>query len=623
MSDRRSSKRSAAARVRRNEEKRARQRQSWREAEHVRSSLTNLEDKAENWRSQWESDQAKGLTDGTAGPGFCPWSIPYGPRTQLQSLLVDALKAKIREFAATDSGRFVHRWSSLPRAEQGGFDWSSVERDLYILADQLRDEWCALLHVDGRVARSGSSLRPLLLSKLAAVFNPNFPEDWQIIEDVDRGMNIGVREPIEMAGCWPPYKAKDVPGHPITLFEKDSFRNYKSAETEEGRRIVADCLGKEIEKGYLVKETDPDHLPADAIVSKIALLEKPGRVPRAFRLISDLRRSGANDAIKKSGHLKDTASLPGLRAVALLAAHAVERFGVSARFIELDAAEAFRQLAVDSRDEKYLYGRLHLEVEIPPEKVVMICQQGDHILEQYNTKHKVAIKDVESFLALYSWCHKLKSVAGANGKPLHSAYLGRKAAEKINLLLEDILGVRLSGTQHMIVITDASLAGFAGTMLIGSQRYWFCELESGHISTLELLAAIVAVLASVRSCGIDRTEADFTVLSDNISTVEALNKGTSGSQRMADLLARLSAMGMNHRSIRAFHLPGTENVISDSLSRDGVPRPAIARVIGERVDIQPVLQEILRTDPLKAPICLMASKAGKARIVLGVNCPLL
>ncbi|EER14289.1 hypothetical protein Pmar_PMAR029364 [Perkinsus marinus ATCC 50983] len=280
----------------------------------------------------------------------------------------------------------------------------------------------------------------------------------------------------------------------------------------------------------------------------------------------------------------------------------------------------------------------------------MICQQGDHILEQYNTKHKVAIKDVESFLgrimwasqtftrfrchlaALYSWCHKLKSVAGANGKPLHSAYLGRKAAEKINLLLEvvrspalratsiqDILGVRLSGTQHMIVITDASLAGFAGTMLIGSQRYWFCEstattelkalvpgeLESGHISTLELLAAIVAVLASVRSCGIDRTEADFTVLSDNISTVEALNKGTSGSQRMADLLARFSAMGMNHRSIRAFHLPGNENVISDSLSRDGVPRPAIARVIGERVDILPVLQEILRTDPLKAPICLM------------------
>ncbi|KAF4703566.1 hypothetical protein FOZ62_023334 [Perkinsus olseni] len=477
-----SGKRTAEAAVRRNSEKRARQRDSWREAEEVRSCLSSLETKAQDLRREWERSQVEGLTDGTAGPGFCPWSIQYGPRTRVQSALIDVLEDKIEDFAETNSGKFVRRWSVLPRGEQGGFDWTGVERDVDELADQLRTEWCAIIKVDGRTARSGSPLRPLLLKELALIFNPNFPEDWNVIDQIDQG-----------------YKAKDVPGHPVSLLERETFWSYRSAESDEGREIVTRCLEEEVRKGYLRKEPDPNQLPEDAIVSKVALLEKPGRIPRAYRMICDLRRSGVNDLIKGSGNLEDTASLPGLRAVSLVVSQAVEKFKVSSRFIELDASEAFRHISVHVRDRVYLYlsavddkgerqlyrnlripfglvsspiwwirtysmcyrllrailrilctlyvddgvfesaahrcfddfislilvsrvvgvrselakarisDSVDMKVEIPEDKITLVCQQGDLLLHEAAKKEKTFTRYRCHLSDIYSWCHKVKS----------------------------------------------------------------------------------------------------------------------------------------------------------------------------------------------------------------------
>ncbi|KAF4716889.1 hypothetical protein FOZ63_024199, partial [Perkinsus olseni] len=115
----------------------------------------------------------------------------------------------------------------------------------------------------------------------------------------------------EPSGIWVPYSASQIPGHPISLFERDTFRNYESARALPGE--VRRELERSVERGHMVKLAEGEEPPPGAIISKIALVEKPNRNPRAFRLINDMRRSGLNDLVTSQGNLTETVALPGLR----------------------------------------------------------------------------------------------------------------------------------------------------------------------------------------------------------------------------------------------------------------------------------------------------------------------
>ncbi|KAF4646782.1 hypothetical protein FOZ61_005141, partial [Perkinsus olseni] len=186
----------------------------------------------------------------------------------------------------SEAGRFVSRWVKLPREQQAGFEWAAVEKAVEKSAERVRSEWCSLLGCESRVARSGSPLRPPLLRALSRVFLEGNCEDDSIIDEIDFGVNIGI------------------PGHPISLFERDTFRNYESARALPGE--VKRELERSVERGHMVKLAEGEEPPPGAIISKIALVEKPNRIPRAFRLINDMRRSGLNDLVTSQGNLTET-----------------------------------------------------------------------------------------------------------------------------------------------------------------------------------------------------------------------------------------------------------------------------------------------------------------------------
>ncbi|KAF4698537.1 hypothetical protein FOZ62_011296, partial [Perkinsus olseni] len=183
-------KRSEEARRRRRAKERDRQRRGDEECAKLDRQLGDLERWAANVRRDWNVTDTTGLTDGTARPGLCPWGIPEGPPTKIQQSLREVLGKVIDELEDSEAGRFVSRWVKLPREQQAGFEWSVVEK---------------------AVEESAERVRPPLLRALSRVLLEGSCEDDSIIDQIDFGVNIGI------------------PGHPISLFERDTFRNYESA----------------------------------------------------------------------------------------------------------------------------------------------------------------------------------------------------------------------------------------------------------------------------------------------------------------------------------------------------------------------------------------------------------
>ncbi|EER06399.1 hypothetical protein Pmar_PMAR006193 [Perkinsus marinus ATCC 50983] len=140
---RRRVKRSQEAKSRRREKQRYQQRRRNDERVKLDAQLRKLERWAESTRAVWNLNDTIGLTDGTARPGLCPWGIPEGPPTELQCDLREALGRTIDEIEVSEAGRFVARWIQLPREQQGGFDWSAVEKEVEVAAEKLRGEWLA------------------------------------------------------------------------------------------------------------------------------------------------------------------------------------------------------------------------------------------------------------------------------------------------------------------------------------------------------------------------------------------------------------------------------------------------------------------------------------------------
>ena len=118
-----------------------------------------------------------------------------------------------------------------------------------------------------------------------------------------------------------------------------------------------------------------------------------------------------------------------------------------------------------------------------------------------------------------------------------------------------------------ILSTDACLEGCGGWFL---GRYFHAQFpeklcsQKLHINALEL----VTIMVAVRLWAPHFHGRRMTILCDNASSVQVLNKGVTKDGFQANCLREIAFMASkNEFSIRARHVPGVENRITDLLSR--------------------------------------------------------
>ncbi|KAF4749692.1 hypothetical protein FOZ62_023905 [Perkinsus olseni] len=272
----------------------------------------------------------------------------------MQAELNNILTEAVDEVRASPAGKFLAGWVKLSREDQANFSdsWTGVEEEIDRVASRMRDRWCQALGCSNRQSLSGSPLRVPLLKSLLSTWRGGAAEDESILDDVDSGVNIGVRYPISRSHIWPEYSGSSISDYyTVSSFEKDAFVNYQSAE--ENPEQVERELEKAVMKGHMVKvgeELPPGH--EDAVVSRVASIPKASG---SWRIIDDMKRSGLNTLIKMRQHMVETICLPTMRAVALLLSLALSWFSADAVIIELDAKEAFKHLRISSLDEVFVY----------------------------------------------------------------------------------------------------------------------------------------------------------------------------------------------------------------------------------------------------------------------------
>ncbi|KAF4651328.1 hypothetical protein FOL46_000381, partial [Perkinsus olseni] len=268
--------------------------------------LEFLENRALEQREDWARAEDSKLTTGLAKPELCAWGVVHGPHSEMQAELNNILTEAVDEVRASPAGKFLAGWVKLSREDQANFSdsWTGVEEEIDRVASRMRDRWCQALGCSNRQSLSGSPLRVPLLKSLLSTWRGGAAEDESILDDVDSGVNIGVRYPISRSHIWPEYSGSSISDYyTVSSFEKDAFVNYVSAE--ENPEQVERELEKAVMKGHMVEvgeELPPGH--EDAVVSRVA------SIPKA------------------SG---------------------------SWLIIELDAKEAFKHLRISSLDEVFVY----------------------------------------------------------------------------------------------------------------------------------------------------------------------------------------------------------------------------------------------------------------------------
>ena len=124
--------------------------------------------------------------------------------------------------------------------------------------------------------------------------------------------------------------------------------------------------------------------------------------------------------------------------------------------------------------------------------------------------------------------------------------------------------------------TDACLIG-GGAMFEGDWFYvsWlmdFPSLGEKNINVLELKTVHVAA----EKWGPKWAGKHILVRSDNSATVASLNKGTSRSVDMLEIIQQIFWLSVRYGfKLSAVHLPGHLNILSDRISRMHVPAAAI------------------------------------------------
>ncbi|KAF4649265.1 hypothetical protein FOZ61_001529, partial [Perkinsus olseni] len=268
------------------------------------------------------------------------------------------------------------------------------------------------------------------------------------------------------------------------------------------------------------------------------------------------------------------------------------------------------------------------KLSVPDEKLELIGGQGDYVLRRLTWATQCFTRYRCHLAPIFAW---LKAVKRSNVCDKIRLLLGLLRSEQVRAFsLPEIIGRSVDAdwaASRSTIITDASLEGLGGTICSVSNgrtlRLWFAlnfrqssdtalrklmgdTFVSGDISRLELFAIVLGLLIVGEIQG--ESEGECTILSDNTAAIHVVNKGSSSVPRMAELWARLVACRRVGRQVRAFHVAGVSNEISDDLSRGVRPRQRVARALGRRVPVTKFIERLLGASVGELPVYFTVSE---------------
>lgn len=218
---------------------------------------------------------------------------------------------------------------------------------------------------------------------------------------------------------------------------------------------------------------------------------------------------------------------------------------------------------------------------LPIEKVDKISLA----LADFRQRQKVTLVDLQSLIGLLNfacrvvvpgrtWLRRLIDLTKGLTQPFHHVRLTADAKADLevwSIFIHHFNNSTMFLSNHwdtnaqLQLFTDASNLGF-GALLESQWFYgeWDIAMQTHHINIKELFPITVAL----ELWGKRLENKSVLFFSDNETVVAIINKQTSPNPHMMALLRRLVTVSLcfNIR-FRAKHIPGTENVLADALSR--------------------------------------------------------
>ena len=225
-----------------------------------------------------------------------------------------------------------------------------------------------------------------------------------------------------------------------------------------------------------------------------------------------------------------------------------------------------------------------LSLSLLPKKVDQIIE----ICHKARSSAVVSLREVAKILGNLAWAIQAIPFAQGHYRALQRLFIAESAradgdlSSKIRLNEESRAelewwssNVRGSNGRPMsvrdpdlVIFSDASLSGWGASLNDASARGpWAGQDRFRHINELELMAALFALKSFTHMA----SRVSVRLMMDNATAVHYVNNaGGSRSQRLCQISAEIVAWCEQRSiSINAEHLPGTQNVVADRLSRAG------------------------------------------------------
>ena len=249
-------------------------------------------------------------------------------------------------------------------------------------------------------------------------------------------------------------------------------------------------------------------------------------------------------------------------------------FGISYHKVEgPSTALTFLGIQIDTAD---------CTLKLPLDK----AQAFKQLLHQFRTKRRASLKQLQRLAGKLQWAthvvrggriylQRVLATMRKLAKPSHKVVLSSEFHADIDWWLHfmDRFNGKRFNFKHTFshhIATDASLTGGGAILDHGADwNYlnWAVDMPQfarGHINEKET----VAVTAAVHRWAPYLADSDVTVVTDNICTMAAINKGACHSQHvMMHIRSLFWLANMFNFTLRCTHVPGKDNILCDSLSR--------------------------------------------------------
>ena len=221
-----------------------------------------------------------------------------------------------------------------------------------------------------------------------------------------------------------------------------------------------------------------------------------------------------------------------------------------------------------------------MTASLPQDKIVKFTQ----VISQFLSSKSVTLRQTQSLCGMLNFAcgviARLYDLGVGLSKPYYKVRVNKHVKQDLTVwrhFLDHYNGTTLLldyvwlSNQDLQLFTDASTTiGFGG--VFGCKWFhgtWSDRYRGSNIAILELYPICLALHLWAKLL----TNKCLTINSDNMSVVYVLNSFTSKENSIMILLRKLALITMTHNIlIRARHLPGSLNLLTDLLSRKQVQR---------------------------------------------------